>query len=714
MPRSSLITTTLTAALLLATSARADEAMWRRYTRQGTKAYRAKNFEVAEKAFLRAAKVGHGLGDSRRRYVESLGHLATVYRAQGETGEVRKAYRMAISALEKARADHTALPGFLVKAAAAALLEDDRTAAASHLERSAGLLEARGEDGERKATELRVRAAGLRLEAAEVGSNPATLRSAQLDLAEILGTSEDPQPERRRDLYALVLAAGLTDGADKAAREQAARAAAGLEALAAASGDRADAAAASLARGRLALASDDAAAAKEACGAVLTNPASAAPTMREGHLCAAEAAVVTESWSTALDHVRALRDWRAALAPSDPSRLRPLRIEARALLELGRDALAEPALRALLPVQVDFLGPRHPHVAQTLEDLARVRITQGDHAEAASLLEKASAIRGKDGDLASRAETEILLARLQLARKETKEARATLAAIRQELEAADQVTDTRYLEVLGLQAALAREAGDAATSVKAIEFALAARRKAEAYPKAATVGLLHDLGVLAMGRGDKDAAMRHLEEAQRVAAEAKMKAHPMAARVAGNLGVLRKAAGDRGAARKAYQGALRTLGDAGMSSSVAAATITFNLAVLDEEEGRFSEARTGLRTAWEAYAASKGGDSPEALQALEALAALAMRTRDHATARNLYPKLIVSLERIHGKEAGELAAPLLNYASTLMRASKKRRKARALFARAERIGKAKLGRKHEVTRKAAKMVAMFDKVNKKR
>ena len=51
-----------------------------------------------------------------------------------------------------------------------------------------------------------------------------------------------------------------------------------------------------------------------------------------------------------------------------------------------------------------------------------------------------------------------------------------------------------------------------------------------------------------------------------------------------------------------------------------------------------------------------------------------------ATARRLYPKLIGSLERTKGKNHGDLAAPILNYASALLRLPKKRRKARALEA----------------------------------
>lgn len=692
----------------------ANEAQWRRYTKQGTQAYRAGDHDAAEKAFLRAAKVGHGLDDGRRRYVESLGHLASLYRAQDEPGEVRKAYRMAISALEKIRADHTALPGLLVKAAAAALLEQDRAGAASYLERSADLLAGRGEGGAAKASELRIRAAELRLEAAEAGSNAATLRTARLDLAEALATSAEPKPARRRELYAHVLAAGLAEDASEAARGHARRAAAGLQSLATASGDRTDEATASLAQGRLALASNDPAAAAKACEAIVTNPAATPDTLREAHLCAAEAGIASEAWAQALSHVQALGDWRATLAPSDPSRRRPLRIEARALLELGRDALAEPALRALLPVQVDALGPRHPHVADTLEQLARVRITQGDLAEAADLLEKTSAIRGKGGDVATRATSELLLARLQLARGEAAAAAKTLNALRQDLESDGLVTDAHYLEVLGLQAAQAREAGDSTASIRAIEVALEARRKAGAFARAETVGLLHDLGVMAMNRGDREAAQRHLEEAARVAEKAELKAHPAAARVEGNLGVLRKAAGDPTGARTAYEGALKTLGAAGLGTSISAATITFNLAVLDEGEGRLPEARTGFRTAWDAYRIGKGADAPESLQALGALATLAMRTRDYSAARSLYPKLIVGLERTKGKEHGDVAAPLLNYASALMRLPKRRRKARALFARAHRIGKKELGAKHEVTRQAAKMVEMFDKVNKRR
>jgi tetratricopeptide (TPR) repeat protein/CHAT domain-containing protein len=364
---------------------------------------------------------------------------------------------------------------------------------------------------------------------------------------------------------------------------------------------------------------------------------------------------------------RAVRIKEKALGPDHPDVARSLNNLANLLLLVGDYTGARPCFERALAIQEKALGPDHPDVARSLNNLANLLDDTGDYARARQLYERALAIREK-----------------------------ALGPDHPDVAAS--------LYNLG---SLLADMGDHAGARPLYERALAIREKALGpdHPDVATS--LNGLATLLEGTGEYAAARPLYERARAIWEKALGPEHPYVAMSLNNLAILRVDTGDYAGARPLYEQALAIKEKALGPDHTSVAASLHGLATLLVQTGDFAGARPLYERALAIWEKALGPDHPLVAGGLENLAILLVDTGDYAGAKQLYERALAIQEKALGPDHPDVAGTLENLAN-LLRDMGDYAGARPLYERALAIDEKALGPDHpDVARSLNNLAVLF-------
>jgi CHAT domain-containing protein/Tfp pilus assembly protein PilF len=350
---------------------------------------------------------------------------------------------------------------------------------------------------------------------------------------------------------------------------------------------------------------------------------------------------------------RAVAIREKTLGPEHPDLASSLNNLASLLYTVGDYAGARPLYERALAVQEKALGPDHPDIATSLDNLASLLYAMGDYAEARPLLERALAINEK-----------------------------ALGP-----EHPDVATSLNNL------AGLLRGMGDYAAARPFDERALAINEKALGPEHPAVAGSLNSLAGLLRGMGDYAEARPLYERALAIYEKVLGPEHPDVATSLNNLAVFLEGAGDYAGARPLLERSLAIREKALGPEHPDVATSLNNLAMLLQDMGDYTEARPLLERALAIMEKALGPEHHDVANSLNNLAMLLQHMGDYARALPLQERCLAIDEKALGPDHPDVALDLNNLA-TLLQAMGDFASARPLVERALAIYEKTLGPEH--------------------
>jgi CHAT domain-containing protein/Tfp pilus assembly protein PilF len=381
-----------------------------------------------------------------------------------------------------------------------------------------------------------------------------------------------------------------------------------------------------------------------------------------------------------------LRIVEQALGPAHPAVATSLNNLAMLLQATGDYAGARPLFERALQIQERALGPADPAVAQSLSNLALLLWKMGDYAGARPLSERALRIREQALGPTHPAVAQSLnnLAVLLENTGDYTGARTlnerALRILEQTLGPADPAVATSLSNL----AVLLRDTGDYVGARPLYERALRILEQAlgPAHPAVATT--LNNLALLLKDTGDYARARPLYERALRINEQVLGPGHPDVAQILNNLALLLQATGDYAGARPLLEGALRIREQALGSGHPAVSTSLNNLAELLRETGDYAGARPLLERALRIKEQALGPGHPDVATGLSNLAAVHQATGDYASARPLFERALRIREQALGPGHPDVAQNL-NSLAALLQTTGEYARSRALFERARLI-----------------------------
>ena len=385
-----------------------------------------------------------------------------------------------------------------------------------------------------------------------------------------------------------------------------------------------------------------------------------------------------------------------ASQPSDAlDRARQLNAEVVRRYQDGHYADAIPLAREALALREAALGPHHPDVAQSLNNLAQLLSATGDYAGARPLAERVLRINEQAFGAAHPAVATSLdnLAALL-------HALGDRAAARPLAERAVGITENALgaqhpsLAIrLGNLAEILRAEGDFAGARPLAERALRISETALG-PDHFDVGVrLGNLAALLEGLGEFAAARPLYERALRIAETGLGTSHPIVGNRLNNLAGLLLEMGEYAAARPMYERALRITEQALGRDHPTVGNRLNNLAVLLREMGEYVTALPLAERALHITERALGPTHPDVGIRLTSLAGLLQDAGDYEGARPLAERALRLTEAAFGPDHPDVALRLNNLAG-LLRHLGNDRDARVLYERALSINERALGPTH--------------------
>jgi tetratricopeptide (TPR) repeat protein len=365
------------------------------------------------------------------------------------------------------------------------------------------------------------------------------------------------------------------------------------------------------------------------------------------------------------------------------------------LYERARYAEAEPVYQRALGIREKALGPEHPAVAQSLNNLAALYDDQGKYAEAEPLYQRALGMREKALGPEHPAVAQSLNNLAELYRAQGKYAKA----------------EPLYQRALGiLEKALGPEHPDVAATVNNLAALYRAQGKyAEAEPLyRRSLGIvekalgpehphvassLNNLAELYDAQGKYAEAEPLYQRALGIREKVLGPEHPAVAISLNNLAALHRARGKYAEAALLYQRALRISKKALGPEHPSVATSLNNLAALYYAQGKYAEAEPFYQQALGIREKALGPEHPDVAQSLNNLALLYDDQRKYAEAGPLYQRALGIREKALGPEHPDVALSLNNLAA-LYYAQGKYAEAEPLYQRALGIYEKALGPEH--------------------
>jgi tetratricopeptide (TPR) repeat protein len=354
--------------------------------------------------------------------------------------------------------------------------------------------------------------------------------------------------------------------------------------------------------------------------------------------------------------------------------------------ERARYAEAEPLYQRALVIREKALGPDHPGVAQSLNNLAELYYAQGKYAEAEPLLQRAlrtweKALGPEHADVATSLNN---LAALYDDQGKYAEAEPLYKRALRIWEKALGPEHADVATSLNNLAALYYAQGKYGEAEPLYQRALGIREKALG-PEHPHVALsLFSLAVLYQAEGKYAEAEPLHQWALGIREKALGPKHPDVAQSLNGLAALHYAEGKYGEAEPLYQRALGIREKALGPEHPSVATSLSNLALLYYAQGKYAEAeplyQRGLRIREKAL----GPEHPAVATSLNNLANLYYTQGKYAEAEPLYQRALGIMEKALGPEHPDVASVLENYAP-LLRQTGRESQAAEMEARAKAI-----------------------------
>lgn len=304
---------------------------------------------------------------------------------------------------------------------------------------------------------------------------------------------------------------------------------------------------------------------------------------------------------------------------------------------LGRYAAAEGHLATALDIRRKKLGSEHVDVAESLYDLARLRVHQGDFNAAEPLCREALALRRK---LLGEEHVEVAASLNTLATilREKVDYAAAEPLFRQVLDMRRKLLGEQHPQVaqsLNNLAGLLDRKGDAAAAEPLYRQALELRRKLHPSDHLDVAESLNNLASVLERKRDYEAAEPLYHEALAIRRKLLPDEHPDLAQSLNNLALLLHRKRDYAAAEPLYRQALdmnrKLLGQEHPSVAIN----IINLAALLREKGEYSAATSLFREALQMQLKLLGNEHPDVLQSMRTLADLLNEQGEYAEAEDL-------------------------------------------------------------------------------
>jgi len=362
---------------------------------------------------------------------------------------------------------------------------------------------------------------------------------------------------------------------------------------------------------------------------------------------------------------QALSIQERALGPDHPGILKSLNDLAMLYRATGDYADAEAIFERILEITTTAVGPRDPAVAVTINNLGTLYWEQGDRARAVKFIEKALEIwqssLGPD-------DPKVAVALGNLASIDRNSGDSERAASRYEKALAiwEKRADpdyASYLETLRSLSAIRREDGDYERSAALLQRALDFVEKVRGAEDAETARALSDLASIEYESGDLARARPRLERALAIMEVAQGSDHPEVASALTNLAALDLAMGDYESAEHRYARALQIREAAYGPDHLATAAALENLASLYRMQGDYARARPLCERALAIRVKVLGAGHLEVADAASALGAVDWALGDFAAAEARFERALLIRERALGSEHPLVAASVDNFAS---------------------------------------------------
>jgi len=367
------------------------------------------------------------------------------------------------------------------------------------------------------------------------------------------------------------------------------------------------------------------------------------------------------------------------------------------MLRSGGDIAGALPLQERAVAILEKTRPRHPSLANGLSLLAMLRESMGEHVEARRLHERALAIQEETlgpGHLVVANSLSLLAAVLQ-AQGDYAGARPPFEralAIQEETLGPGHLVVANSLSLLG---GLLQAQGDYAGARPLFDRALAIREKALGLENLKVANSLNNLTNLLKAQGDYAGALKLSERELEIREAALGPEHPDVAMCLDNVGVLLRDQGDNARARALYERALAIQEKALGPGHLALAWTLENLGTAMGDQGDYARARPLIERALAIREKEQGPDHPDVAVSLSQLATLLMDQGDYTGSRPLHERALAIREKSLGPDHRLVASSLVGIGN-LLTAQGDYAGARPLYERASAIFLKALGPEHPV------------------
>jgi tetratricopeptide (TPR) repeat protein len=335
------------------------------------------------------------------------------------------------------------------------------------------------------------------------------------------------------------------------------------------------------------------------------------------------------------------------------------------LYQVGRYGEAIPLATEVLRIREIALGPDHPYVATSLNNLAALYYAQGNYDAAESLYQRALRIleTALGPEYPNVAQSLNGLALLYAEQGNYDEAEPLYQRALRILETALGPEHPNVAQSLNGLALLYAEQGNYDEAEPLYQRALRILETALGpdHPDVATS--LNNLAALYYDQGNDDAAESLYQRALRILETALGPDHPDVATSLNNLAALYRAQGNDDVAEPLYQRSLRIWETALGPEHPNVATSLNNLAGLYAEQGNYGDAEPLYQRSLRIYETVLGPEHPNVALSLNNLAALYDAQGNYGAAEPLYQRSLRIYEMVLGPEHPNVAGSLSNLAA---------------------------------------------------
>jgi CHAT domain-containing protein/Tfp pilus assembly protein PilF len=392
---------------------------------------------------------------------------------------------------------------------------------------------------------------------------------------------------------------------------------------------------------------------------------------------------------------RSLAIWEKVLGPEHPDVASSLNNLAELYRAQGNYSQAEPLYQRSLVIKEKVLGPEHPNVASSLNNLANLYQAQGNYSQAEPLYQRSLAIwekvLGKEHpDVATSLNN---LAELYKAMGKYSQAEPLY---QRSLAIREKVLGKEHPDVaasLNNLASLYQDMGNYSQAEPLYQRSLAIKEKVLGKEHPLVASSLNNLAGLYQVQGNYSQAEPMYQRALAIKEKVLGKEHPLVASSLNNLAALYQAQGNYSQAEPLYQRSLAIREKVlGKEHPLVASSLN-NLAALYQAQGNYSQAEPLYQRSLAIKEKVLGPEHPDVATSLNNLALLYQAQGNYSQAEPLYQRSLAIKEKVLGPEHPDVATSLYNLAA-LYQAQGNYSQAEPMYQRSLAIREKVLGPEH--------------------